>query len=417
MSGRVPRTRAPDSSLALLREGYAFIPSRCRGFGSDMFETRVMLSRVVCMSGPKAAAEFYRPGRFTRQGALPTPSFALIQDNGSVMALDGEAHRLRKAMFLDAMRRERLAGFSRLVEERFRERLRAWPGRSKVVLFDEANAALAAAVCEWAGLRLTPEELKQRTREFVAMVDGTGSIGPRNLRGHLLRARTEVWARDVISRVRAGRLDAAEHTILHAIATFRDEHGRQLDLASAGVELINVLRPTVANARYVAYAAVALAERPLIAERIAADDEMLESFVNEVRRFYPFIPFMAGRVIEPFIWRDRPFQRGEWVLLDLYGTNRDPRSWSEPDEFFAGRFLGWRGDPFAFVPSGGGGHENGHRCPGKWMTIECVKAIVRLLVTEVRYRMPPQDLSFRLSRMPAIPHSRVVLTDAQLTAG
>src|SRR5690348_1825865 len=31
-----------------LREGYAFISNRCRRFGSDLFQTRLMLTRAVC---------------------------------------------------------------------------------------------------------------------------------------------------------------------------------------------------------------------------------------------------------------------------------------------------------------------------------------------------------------------------------
>lgn len=37
------RTRSFDSTLALLREGYNFIANRCARYGSDAFETRLML--------------------------------------------------------------------------------------------------------------------------------------------------------------------------------------------------------------------------------------------------------------------------------------------------------------------------------------------------------------------------------------
>jgi fatty-acid peroxygenase len=47
----LPRDRSPDGSLALLREGYAFIPSRCRALGTDAFRTRLVLTPVVGMQG------------------------------------------------------------------------------------------------------------------------------------------------------------------------------------------------------------------------------------------------------------------------------------------------------------------------------------------------------------------------------
>ena len=50
-----------------------------------------------------------------------------------------------------------------------------------------------------------------------------------------------------------------------------------------------------------------------------------------MRRAYPFIPFIAGRVREPFTWRGHDFRMGAWVLMDLYGTNHDPRVWRDPD--------------------------------------------------------------------------------------
>jgi fatty-acid peroxygenase len=45
------RILATDRTLALLSEGYTFIPERCRRLGIDVFETRIMLTKVVCMTG------------------------------------------------------------------------------------------------------------------------------------------------------------------------------------------------------------------------------------------------------------------------------------------------------------------------------------------------------------------------------
>jgi hypothetical protein len=50
----VARILATDRTLALLSEGYSFIPERCRRLGTDVFETRIMLTKVVCMTGEEA---------------------------------------------------------------------------------------------------------------------------------------------------------------------------------------------------------------------------------------------------------------------------------------------------------------------------------------------------------------------------
>lgn len=52
------RILARDSTLALLWEGYRFIPERCRRYRSDVFETRLMLTKVICMVGEEAAKIF-----------------------------------------------------------------------------------------------------------------------------------------------------------------------------------------------------------------------------------------------------------------------------------------------------------------------------------------------------------------------
>jgi fatty-acid peroxygenase len=201
----IPQDTRLDSTLSLLSEGYAFIPNRCRRLDTDVFETRLMLTKAVCMSGAEAASQFYKADRFTRRFAMPRMSLSLIQDFGSVMVMDGEDHRRRKAMFLSIMGPEAMPRILELTAAHWRARAKRWAGMDSVVLFHEAHVPLCGAICEWAGLTLDEEEVEKRAHEFEAMVEGTGSVGPRNVRGHLMRARTERWARDVIRRIRARR--------------------------------------------------------------------------------------------------------------------------------------------------------------------------------------------------------------------
>ena len=102
----LPALSTPDSSINLLREGYTFIPRRCDQLGTDGFQTRLLLKPVTCIHGADAARMFYSGDRFTRHGAFPTSVVHLLQDEGSVQALDGDAHRHRKAMFLHTLQGE-----------------------------------------------------------------------------------------------------------------------------------------------------------------------------------------------------------------------------------------------------------------------------------------------------------------------
>ncbi|HEV7265269.1 MAG TPA: cytochrome P450 [Falsiroseomonas sp.] len=410
----LPRDGAPDSTLAMLSEGYAFIPNRCRRLDTDIFATRLMLRPAICMSGEEAARIFYQPGRFTRRGALPQTVLRLLQDKGSVATLDGEAHLHRKRMFMSLMTPDSIARLVAAMEAAWRARLPDWQRRERVVLLDEAHAILCRAVCDWAGIKLADSEAEARTRELAAMYQGAGAVGPRLLRGALLRRRTERWARDLLQEVRTRNDVAPPGSPLDTIARHLELDGAPLDSRTAAVELLNLLRPTVAVALYITFAALALHEHP--AERDAlrgGDDAALEAFAQEVRRLSPFFPAVAGRVQEPFDWRGHRFARGAWVVLDIYGSNRDPRSWTDPEAFRPARFHGHTENPFAPIPQGGGDHLAGHRCAGEWATIALMRSAVRLLTGAMRYEVPEQDLRVDLSRMPAQPASGFVIRGVQ----
>jgi fatty-acid peroxygenase len=412
----IPRLDGIDSSAALLREGYTFAAHRFLRTGSDVFETRLMLRRAVVAYGEEAARLLYQPDRMTRRRALPPATLTLLQDFRSVELLDEQPHRHRKAMFMSLMTPAALGELANLVEREWRTGTEDWARLGGVVLCDAVREVLSRAVCAWAGAPLHREEVATRTRQFAAMVEGAGSVRPRNLRGQVLRHRAERWAGEVIERVRNGDVVVDEGRAAHAVANHRDEEGRLLDVETARVELINVLRPTVAISRFVVFAALALLQHPDARARVAADDEYLRWFVQEVRRFYPFFPMVGGRVREEFGWRGRRFEPGAWLLLDTYATNHDRRIWAEPAAFRPERFATWDGGPYAFVPQGGGSFDAAHRCAGEWLTITVLERMVRLLTTAMTYEVPLQDLSIDLSRMPAAPASGVRLSRVRPSA-
>lgn len=407
---RIPQDKGIDSTLALLTDGYAFIAKRCKALQADAFETRLMLRRVICAMGEDAAAMFYTPGRFTRQHAMPPTALMLLQDRGSVQLLDGDAHRRRKQMFMSLMSAAQLQRFTAILERHWQSRLDAWAAMESMVLQHEAESLFCSATCEWAGVPLTEAAVRQRAREFAAMIDGAGAIGPRHWRGLRLRARTEQWMHDTIDAVRAGHITVPEDSAVRIIAAHRDADGRLLDTKTAAVELLNVLRPAVAIARYVTFAALALHSYPSCRQALAFDDDdYLDWFVQEVRRFYPFFPAVGGRVLREFEWRGTRFAEGTWVLLDLYGTNHDARIWGDPQVFRPERFRHWNGSPFAFIAQGGGAFDSGHRCAGESMTVQALKTAVRLLACAMEFDVPEQDLRIDLARMPALPASRFIV--------
>jgi fatty-acid peroxygenase len=195
-----------------------------------------------------------------------------------------------------------------------------------------------------------------------------------------------------------------------------------LDLRTAAVEVLNVLRPTVAIAWYVVFAAHALYQHPEAREKIRREPagqhagSYTDAFMQEVRRFYPFTPYLGARTRTSFTWKGYEFPAAALVLLDVYGTEHDPRVWANADQFRPERFLDWTGGEFDLIPQGGGSHRHGHRCPGEWLTMHSIALALHYLTRCCEYDIVSgQDLTIDLRRMPTQPASGFVLRDVRLT--
>ncbi len=408
MMGQIPADGSVDSTLALVREGYRFIINRCQRLQSDVIQTRLLFQPVICMAGAEAAKVFYDNDRFLRRGSAPARLQKTLFGKGGVQGLDDAAHRWRKQMFLALMTPAAIQRLADLTAAQWSHAIVRWEGKRRVILFDELQELLCRAVCQWAGVPLAEAEVAQRTRDLAALIESGGRIGPRYWQGRAARARSERWASDIIERIRSGTLHVPEESAAHRIASYRNLDGTPLETRVAAVELINVLRPTVAVARYIVFAAVALHEHPHWRQQLHTDADQ-ELFVQEVRRYYPFFPFVAARVRSTFEWRGYRFPKGRRVLLDLYGTNHDGQVWEQPDVFRPERFRTWDGSAYNFISQGGGEHLRHHRCPGEWLTIALMKVGLRALTTRMTYEVPRQDLRVSLTSIPTLPRSRFVI--------
>ncbi|GAB2776302.1 fatty-acid peroxygenase [Hymenobacter luteus] len=405
-----------DSTLDVLREGYPFLYNRSQRFNSDIFQIRLMGLPAICLHGAEAAELFYNPKLFIRKGAVPRRVQTTLMGLDAIQTRDNGEHRCRKEMFMALMgpaSRQRLMS---LLAEQWQRYAHRWEKMDRVVLFREAQEILCRAACAWAEVPLAEEEVSQRARDFGDMVDGFGGVGPRHWRGKQARSRGEKWMRGIIRAIRKGQLPVQKGSPAHMVAWYRDTNGELLDVQMAAIELMNATRPIVAIATYITFAALALHEHPAYRQllRNPAED-YAELFVQEVRRYFPFTPFVGALVREEFTWHGFEFPKGTLVLLDVYGTNRDEREWQDPEVFWPERFRQRKPSPYDFIPQGGGEFLTGHRCAGEWITIEALKQAVAFLNDGIRYDVPAQDLRYNLTRMPTLPASGFVLTNVQAT--
>lgn len=394
-----PHVGGIDSTIALGLEGYRFISSRCRSAGADSFSCRLLFRKAVCISGPGAAELFYDTSCFRRHGVAPRRIRKTLLGDGGVHGLDAAAHRHRKAMFLSVLGPQCLEPLRRRLQDVWMHAGASWSGRT-IDLFAEARRRLFRAVTGFAGVPFAEAEVESRSSDLMAMVDAFGAVGPRHWRGRLARRRSERWIADIIEQTRRGTLAAAPGSALAVISTHRDLDGELLDQHTAAVELLNVIRPMMAAVYLLELAAAALSARPDLRPRVIQDDNALTRFVHEVRRFYPFTPFLGAEACRDVRWQGFVIPEGTLTLLDVYGIQHDDRIWPGADVFDPDRFKSWNGSPFTLLQQGGGDHATGHRCAGEWMTIEALKAGSRALGS-IDYTTNCESLLFDLRRIPA----------------
>ncbi|ASN03921.1 cytochrome P450 [Virgibacillus necropolis] len=413
-TSQTPHDKGVDNTLRLLMEGYRYIPNRCRRFETDIFTTRLMGQKMICISGKEAAEVFYNNELFRRKGAAPKRVQKSLFGQKGVQTMDGAEHRHRKQLFMSLMTPERLELLRDLTTKQWEYAIDKWEQMDHVVFFKETQKVMCRLACQWAGVPLWAKEVKQRASDFGAMIDAFGAVGPRHWLGRRSRKRSEKWIRTIIKQVRAGKLIADGDTALYAMAWHRDLNGKLMSKQMAAVELINILRPIVAIARYVTFSVIALHQYPETRTKLQSNEKgYSQMFVQEVRRYYPFGPFLGARVRKDFTWKEHDFKKGTLVLLDMYGTNHSSTVWERPNEFMPERFRGWEGTPFNFIPQGGGDFDMGHRCAGEWVTVEAMKASLEFLTQQVNYELPSQNLSFSMTRMPTIPKSRLVIQNVR----
>ncbi|QDQ10113.1 cytochrome P450 [Streptomyces spectabilis] len=414
-----------DHTLPLLVQGYAWLPDLSRRRGPGPVRTRLLGKPAVALRGPAAVGFFYDEDHVRRRAALPEPVLSTLFGEGAVHTLDGVDHRTRKALFVALLKDA--PGVAALADRVAREWERSreeWPRASEVTLFDEVSVLITRAVRAWAGIPLAEpadDEARRTARDLVAMVDGFAAAGPRHLRARRARRRQEKRLARLVEDVRSadtGEASAAAEagrppSAVHAVAAHRDADGEPLDPRTAAVELLNIIRPTVAVTWYAVFGAHALHRNPGLRAPLAKEDEgYARAFAHEVRRFYPFAPFVAGLAPRDVEWHGEPIAEGSLVLLDLYGQNHDPDLWRAPYTFDPERFTGREPGRDELVPQGGGEAATGHRCPGEDVTLAVLSTLLPRLA-RLEYRVPDQDLRIPLRRIPTGPRSGFVITDVR----
>ena len=285
-------------------------------------------------------------------------------------------------------------------------------------LFDLSKQVLFTSICEWSGINLaelTDEEINQFADYQISMISGTFTSPIDHIKGVENRKKSEQWAQRLIEDARANPVPGKEDVALYAFAQATDLDGNLLPIEVAAVELLNIIRPTVALTVWAALMGHALFSRPDLKQQLKNDfTELQDPFIQEMRRYYPFFPMLPAIALKDVSVDGYLIPKDSWVILDLYGTNHDDRTIDAPDSFMIKRYLGKAKDlsyeeEYEMIAQGGGDFRQMHRCAGEWITLHSLRVFSDQLVNHYEFSVPEQDWTIPSNQFPTHPNSRVLL--------
>lgn len=155
---KIPCDVTIDNSLSMLLEGYCFIQNRCDRYKTDIFQTRLLGQKAICMSGEEAAKIFYNNNYFKRKDVAPKRVQKTLTGQNGVQGLDGAAHINRKQMFMSIMTKENLKKLTDYTSRQWKVSSAKWHNND-IIMFDEAQIIMCQVACRWAGVPLQKNEI------------------------------------------------------------------------------------------------------------------------------------------------------------------------------------------------------------------------------------------------------------------
>ncbi len=399
-----------------LDEGYLLLSELRKEADAPVVKARLLNKEVIAVYGKEAARAFYDPANFKRKGAMPKLVLKTLFGEGGVQTLDDEEHNQRKKVFMDLMTPKRMEDYHRIVDRTLTEKMEHLQG--ELELFDVAKDVLFRSICEWSGIDLTKmneREINQLAEYQISMISSAVTNPITHTEGIENRKKSEKWAQSLIEDARINPVAGKENVALYAFANAKDTQGNLLPIDVAAVELLNIIRPTVALTVWIALMGHALFSRPDIYQRLHTEfDELQDSFIQEMRRYYPFFPMIPAFAKKDVTIDGYLIPEDSWVVLDLYGTNHDERSIETPEVFRISRYVGKEkhisyDEEYEMIAQGGGKFEAMHRCAGEWITLHALRVFSDQLVNKYEFSVPEQDWTIPMNQFPTYPNSKAKL--------
>ena len=405
-------------TLAFAKNPFAFIDQRLARYGR-IFRSRVLGRDAIVIAGPDAAGKFIDPNSVQRDGAMP-PHVQEIFGGRSLPLLDGDIHRGRKGVVVQAFTRAAMTSYLPAMQASVERSFETWSKSGEIRWLDELKRLSIEVICTNVFGMQPGAEMDRLREDYDTLTRGFATL-PINFPGttyrKALQARDRIF--DVLrAKVRERRAKATDDGLSRILAA--------AGLSMTDEEIVLELHHIVI-AGFIVFAefggiAQQLDAHPEVREKLANEIKAkspsgaitletlmsmpyLLQVVNEVKRLTPIVAAVFGKTKDGFEFDGTSVPAGwmvMWAVTPSHvarGVYDDPQSF-DPDRFSPERAEDKRHE-HAFAPQGAG-PATGHRCPGLDYATYFMEVFAIVLLRGYTWTLPPQNYDVDYSKTPPV---------------
>lgn len=404
-------------TLSFAKNPFRFLEQRLARHGR-IFRTNVLGRKTVVVAGANAAGRFIDTDFVMREGSMP-PHVQEIFGGRSLPLLDGETHKTRKALVLQAFTRAALAAYLPAIQGAVESAFERWSKGGEIRWLDEMQRLSIEVICTTIIGMPPGEETDRLRRDYGVLTKGFATL-PINFPGtpynKALKARDRIF--EVLrAKVRERRQNLSDDGLSRILSA------ESISDEDAALELHHIV-----IAGYIVFAELGamiqqLDAHPDVRAKLSAEIQSvapggpltletlmrmpyLANVVNEVKRLTPIIPVVFGKTKEGFEFDGMQVPAGWMVMWALRPSHVEHGVYDDPQKFDPDRFSPERAEDqrheHAFAPQGAG-PVTGHRCPGLDFATYFMEVFAVVLLRSYSWTLPPQRFEYDWSKTPPEP--------------
>lgn len=392
-------------SARLIRDPLGFLERCIKRYG-DVFTVRFIgMGNLVYIADPAILKEIFTGDPTVFHAGDANSFMEPILGARSLLLLDQDEHLQERRLLLPPFHGERVRHYADLVAAVVAREVERWPDGRAFGLRPRMQAVTLEVILR-AVFGIREAERLDRLRDLIPRLLQQGDIivwlpwlrrnlGPLSPWRKFMRVRDAVdeILYDEIHRRRAFEDLSDRDDVLSLLLQARAEDGTPMSDAELHDELMTLLiagHETTATG--LAWAFERLLRSPgslrRLTDEIAAGDgdAYLDAVVRETLRVRPVVYDVARLLTTPFSVRGWMLPAGTYVVPSITGVHLFTGLYADAGEFKPERFLEDEGEPYAWIPFGGGRR----RCIGAAFATMEMKVALREILSRVELRAPDQ---------------------------